>query len=270
MECAVTNQGGTFMRFNWTIAAGALFIAGLPVCGPAADDQRAAEVTAPPAPAVESTPADLLPRNGSFDISSLTSVLGHLLSQGPLAPLPRLTNGQGTQADPDAATTGQAEFEGSDRAQQDTPASGNAVPYGPSFVPRHSRHLSRDAFRQRVYAKRMALVNRIRASAEQSGNEQMAAQANQLEALVNKVHQEGLGGIVQMLGQLQAARQSESAASGTPPAVVPEEDLGEAAPLMLDAPPAARPAPDTAPPKPQPDEERCASAGIMPAADVAR
>jgi hypothetical protein len=113
--------------------------------------------------------------------------------------------------------------------------------------------MARDALHQRIYAKRMALVNRIRASAEQSGNEQMAAQAAQLEVLVNKVHQEGLGGIVQMLGQLQAARQAENATPSTPRAVVPEEDLGAAAPLTLDEAPASAPA--TAPPKPQPDGE---------------
>jgi hypothetical protein len=115
--------------------------------------------------------------------------------------------------------------------------------------------MARDSLHQRIYARRMALVNRIRAAAESSGNEQMAAQANQLEVLVTKVHQEGLGGIVQMLGQLQAARQAENAAPSTPPAVVPEENLGEAAPLTLDEAPANQPVPDTAPPKPQPDGE---------------
>jgi hypothetical protein len=128
--------------------------------------------------------------------------------------------------------------------------------------------MARDALHQRIYAKRMALVNRIRASAEQSGNEQMAAQAAQLEVLVNKVHQEGLGGIVQMLGQLQAARQAENAAPSAPPAVVPEEDLGEAAPLTLDEPPASQPAPDTAPPRPQPDGEPELSPALPPLRDL--
>jgi hypothetical protein len=246
------------MRFTWTIAAAALFVTGLPVCGQTLDDQPAAEETAPAAPAGESTPADLLPRNGSFDISALTSLLGQLLSQGPPPPLPLPDRQNGTQVDDSARAQPQSEPATTDRASTGTPPSGttgNAAPYNPGFVPNHPRFMRRDALHQRIYAKRMALVNRIRASAEQSGNEQMAAQAAQLEVLVNKVHQEGLGGIVQMLGQLQAARQAENATPSTPPAVVPEEDLGEAAPLTLDVPPANQPAPDTAPPKPQPDGE---------------
>jgi hypothetical protein len=254
MERVVTDQGGISMRFTWTITAVAFFSAGLPVCGQTADAHSPAEQTAPAAPAGESTPADLFPRNGSFDISALTSLLGQLLNQSP-PPLLVPSNPPVAQDDPDAGPTRQSDAAGKTPIQRDAGLNGGAAPYGPAFVPPHPRHLSRDAFRQRVYAKRMALVNRIRASAEQSGNEQMAAQAAQLEVLVNKVHQEGLGGIVQMLGQLQAARQAENAAPGTPPAVVPEENLGEAAPLTLDEAPPSSPAADTAPPRPQPDGE---------------
>jgi len=226
------------------------FALGLPAAAQSPDSQpRAADESAPPAPVGEANPANLLPGPGNFDMSALSSLLGQLLSQGPQRPLPA-PNTATSQADPSAPAARNNE-------QPVTPQAGTRgyAPYNPGFMPHHHPPLSRQAFHDRVYAKRMALVNRIRAAAESSGNEQMAAQATQLEVLVNKVHQEGLGGLVQMLGQLQAARQSENAAPTTPPAVVPEEDLGEAAPLTFDdAPPAKEPA-DTAPPKPQPDGE---------------
>ena len=248
------------MRFTWTIAVVGLFAAGLPASGQIADEPPAAvEETAPPAPAGESTAADLLPQREKFDISALSSLLGQLLSQtGSPPPLPLPERQDGAQVDSNSQAQPPSDPAPIDPAQSTSPptdTTGNVVPYGRGFGPPSPLFMRRSALHQRIYAKRMALVNRIRASAEQSGNEQMAAQATQLEVLVTKVHQEGLGGIVQMLGQLQAARQSENAAPSTPPAVVPEEDLGAAAPLTLDEAPAGRPAPDTAPPKPQPDGE---------------
>lgn len=239
------------MRNAWTIAGCCCLAVGLPAAAQTTANQpQAREETAPPAPAGESTPTDLLPREGGFDISALSSLLGQLLSQGPTPPLPApdASGSQVKQSAPASRNDGQAGI---------PPAAntGYTGPYNPGFMPHHPGHLSRDAFHQRIYAKRMALVNRIRAAAESSGNEQMAAQANQLEVLVTKIHQEGLGGIVQMLGQLQASRQSENTVPSTPPAVVPEEDLGEAAPLTGEAVPPAGAAPDTDPPKPQPDGE---------------
>ncbi len=247
------------MRFTWTMAAVGLFAAGLSASGQSPDDPPAAiEETAPPAPAGESPGTDLFSGQERFDISALSSLLGQLLNQSPPPPLPAPEGSEGAQTDPTPPPQQRSDSATTDRAQTSPPSpgtSGNTVPYNRGYVPRHPRSMARDAFHERVYAKRMALINRIRSAAEQSGNEQMSAQANQLEVLVTKVHQEGLGGIVQMLGQLQAARQAGNAAPSTPPAVVPEENLGEAAPLTLDAPPANEPVPDTAPPKPQPDGE---------------
>lgn len=205
------------------LIAGAAVWFGLP--GPARGDERpqtspSVEETAPPAPEGESAAPKVAQPFAGFDPSTLPSFLGQVLSQSPRRAAPPST----------------------------------VVPQGATGAPVYSpRAARRDAFRSRLYAKRMALVERIRVAAEQSGDEQRAAQAEQLGAVVTKLHTEGLGSIVQMLGQLQAARQSPEPATSSPPAEVPEVDFGAAAPLPTDDAPGSEPESSTAPPEPQPD-----------------
>lgn len=175
---------------------------------------------APPAPESDRSASSADQPFAGFDPSTLPSFLGQVLSQSP----------------------------------RRAAAPGTVVPQGATGAPVYSpRAARRDAFRSRLYAKRMALIERIRVAAEQSGDEQRAAQAEQLGAVVTKVHTEGLGSIVQMLGQLQAARQSPETSSSSPPPEVPDVDFGAAAPLPTDDAPRSEPESSTAPPEPQPD-----------------
>lgn len=122
--------------------------------------------------------------------------------------------------------------------------SGSATPADPAF----GNGSARSPFSERLLQRRMGLIGRLRSSAEQSGNAQMAGQADQLELLVRKVHAEGPEGVIQLLGKFLSQRSQRDGAGGDSPSApgvelgAPAVDLGEAQPLPG--------APNDSPPKP--------------------
>ena len=102
----------------------------------------------------------------------------------------------------------------------------------PPFPPPHHHHprLSHSEFSQWLLARRMALLERIRADALAHGDTDMAAHTEQLEGFVVELHQVGLIGMAQRLGQMGVFSggngESEAAPSGS--AEFPETDFGQA------------------------------------------
>jgi len=159
-------------------------------------------VTAPTLAQSESAPAAPQTENGAssgFDLSQLPALLGQVIeSRSPTTPAPQ---------------TGQqppAPFPGSSQSS------------------RSSRHA---AFRERLFQRRMALIDRLRSSAEQSGNPARVGQVNQLEAFVTQLHAEGLGAMMQRIGNLQGLAGGSASAEPAAPVDVPDVDFGESSPL---------------------------------------
>ncbi|REJ93118.1 MAG: hypothetical protein DWQ34_11660 [Planctomycetota bacterium] len=86
------------------------------------------------------------------------------------------------------------------------------------------------SYRDRLLARRLALIDRMRASAADPAQQQ---QLDYLEGMVFELHDQGLMTFAQrFIGSLQEG--DSAAASEIPPVDVPELDLGESSPLPLD------------------------------------
>jgi hypothetical protein len=103
------------------------------------------------------------------------------------------------------------------------------IPFVPPFAGRSGLH-------DRLRAKRLARVQQMRQSAEQSGDEQGAQRAQYLEGMVNELHNQGLFSFGQKVMSAFQEGKLNGLTGGSEPASagsveLPDADLGEAAPL---------------------------------------
>jgi hypothetical protein len=112
--------------------------------------------------------------------------------------------------------------------QPQPPARAVPPPFVASPMRRHPR---RSAFSQRLLQRRLALIERIRADALAHGDADMAARSEQLEAFVVELHEVGLAGMAQRLGDLGALSGGSDSAAPSGNVEFPDTDFGDSAPL---------------------------------------
>lgn len=105
-------------------------------------------------------------------------------------------------------------------------------PYITPHMMHHMAHQQRhNAFSQRLLQRRLSLIERIRADAIAHGDADMAARTEQLEAFVVQLHEVGLAGMAQRLGELGALGGGTETAAPSGNVEFPETDFGESSAL---------------------------------------
>lgn len=124
----------------------------------------------------------------------------------------------------------------------------------PVYEARPSRRGRHSGFSQRLLSRRMSLIERIRAKATASGDVETAARSEQLGAFVLELHEVGLAGMAQRLGEMGIFSGGEASTAPAGTVEFPDTDFGEASSLPgteLGA-PAELGAPETIPELPPP------------------